>query len=228
MAGYLCRWLDEVSQKKIPVPQVCLSRDSVYKVHWNTTDINTACGVVQICYTREWTSAGVTLKSGCAHKAPGAIVAAAEGQTDAMAPAGATWSLIDSASDFLPEGIFNAVGLEPWHLRDPWRECDEFTVNGTQGWYTCKDEAIGINIDKDVPTLKAFAKIHKVCTDPGSWKSVSGILQGPCKFNTSYLPERILSCRRRVQSVASTLPTITLREASPLMRNSARSTRTMQ
>ena len=132
--------------------------------------------VVQICYDMEWVGGGVVVKLGCAHKAPGAVATSAS-QNSALAPAGATWSLIDSPSDFLPSSIFNAQGLEPWDNRVPWRECDKFTAEGSAGRDICKAEAIGLIMDKDIPTLQAFAKIHMVRQPPGLWKVACDISQ---------------------------------------------------
>lgn len=118
---------------------------------------------MQVCYDMQWTTAqGDIKKVGCAHKAPGAITPAA-GQ---RAPVNASWSLIDTPSDFIPDTIFNDAGLERWEHRDPWRACDQFTAPGPSR-ERCKQEAAGIVIDRDIPTLQALAKIHKVCVSPG-------------------------------------------------------------
>jgi hypothetical protein len=77
-------------------------------------------------------------------------------------PPNANWSLIDKPADFIPYGkLFGSNGMEIWSNRDPWRACDSFTAPGV-GRESCKQQATGILVDRDIPTLQALARIHQV------------------------------------------------------------------
>jgi hypothetical protein len=135
-------WLDPVTNEKINLTRICY--DMEYS-EWNPV-----------------TSVWVLKKAGCAHKAPGLPVPA-EGVAPSPLPENATWELVDDPADFVPDGLFNSVGLEEWDNRPPWYACNEFTEEGTAARATCKNEVIGQTLGYDVPTLAALARATRVC-----------------------------------------------------------------
>lgn len=172
-----------------------------------------------VCYDMEWTDTnGDIEKVGCAHKAPGAVIPDEGG----MASPNATWALIDTPSDFIPDTTFNTAGLERWENRATWYDCNSFTDEGPSR-ERCKQEATGIVLGNDIPTLQALAKIHKVCVHPGSWKLllVPGSQNSPLAwFGTAYnhwaaAPEFMLPCcRQRVRRAPRTLKIHMLKKAT--------------
>lgn len=142
---------------------------------WLDPYTNQKINVTDICYDMEWpsgatdplTGGDIVDKLGCAHYAPSgvnrtAINSTPAGSSSGAPEAGAPVDPITSTAEFVREGLMNTAGRERWNRHQLWQDCKVFTQDGSAARQQCQQEAIGIALGRDVPTLRAMLRVIRV------------------------------------------------------------------
>lgn len=143
-------WLDPHTYQKINVSDIC------YDMEWPNGKTDAITGEAKVD------------KFGCAHRAPAGInhtspwPEADPGNSAEAAAAGAPVEAINSTAAFVRPGLLSAAGLERWDRHQLWQDCKAFTEAGSAARGLCQQEAIGIALGRDVPTLRGMLNVLKV------------------------------------------------------------------